>query len=374
MARASLTSTRSVIAARSRAGVTRVRVSLPKIVLATVGSVFSYWFAEVVLRHPGPLFAATSALISLNFASTSYVRRTLEVAVGCTLGIAVGDVLLTLFGTGLWQAALVVFVSLALSRFLDSGVVFSMQFGLQSLLVVLLPAPAGGPFTRSLDAIVGGVVALLLVILWPKDPRRQPSRELAALLQQTGGVLRDLSAALVADDSASAWHCLVQARNTQPLVDAAASELAAASEMTRLSPAARRHRGDIDRLALMEVQVDLAVRNVRSLSRRIASLMSHHVLSVAEREDLAETLDGLADAVATLAASVTTTSSSGHDHLTAQARDRLTEVAGSLDPAKLGGGDPQVAGVVMMLRPLCVDLLEAAGVRHDDAVEYLPRF
>lgn len=373
MARASLTSTRSVIAARSRAGATRVRVSLPKIVLATVGSVFSYWFAEVVLNHPGPLFAATSALISLNFASTSYVRRTLEVAVGCTLGIAVGDVLLTLFGTGLWQAAMVVFVSLALSRFLDSGVVFSMQFGLQSLLVVLLPAPDGGPFTRSIDAVVGGVVALVLVMLWPKDPRRESSDHLSTLLQQIGDVMRDLSRALIADDSASAWHCLIRARSTQPLVDAAASELAAADEMARLSPSARKHRGDVERLSRMEVQVDLVVRNVRSLSRRVASLLSHHVLSVPAREDVAEALDGMADAVVTLAASVATTSPSAYGHLTAQARDRLTEMAGSLDPAKLGGGDPQVMGVVMMLRPLCVDLLEAAGVRHDDAVEYLPR-
>lgn len=373
MARASLSSTRKILGSRARAGLRRVRASLSKIVLATVGSVFSYWFAEVVLHHSGPLFAATSALISLNFASTSHVRRTMEVALGCTLGIAVGDLLLSLFGQGLWQAALVVFVSLVLSRFLDSGVVFSMQFGLQSLLVVLLPAPPGGPFTRSLDAIVGGLVALLLVALWPKDPRTQPSKQLGTLLRTTGTIMRDLAAALVADDSSAAWHCLVRARGTQPLVDAAARELSASTELARLSPSARRHRSELEQLSTMEQQGDLAVRNVRMLCRRVASLMSHHVLSVAAREDLAEALDGLADGVVTLAASVSTASAGAHSHLVAQARDRLTDVAGSLDPAKLGEGDPQVIGLVMMLRPLNVDLLEAAGVRHEDAVAFLPK-
>ena len=32
--------------------------------------------------------------------------------------------------------------------------------------------PTGGPFTRSLDALVGGVVALLATALIPRDPRR----------------------------------------------------------------------------------------------------------------------------------------------------------------------------------------------------------
>lgn len=347
--------------------------SLPKILLATFGSVFSYWFAETVLGHQGPLFAATSTLISLNFASTSHVRRTLEVAIGCTLGIAVGDLLLAVVGPGLWQAALVVFVSLVISRFLDSGVVFSMQFGLQSLLVMLLPAPLGGPFTRSLDAIVGGTVALLLVMLWPKDPRKEPAVMLGTLLRELSSVMRELGDALAADDSPRAWHALARARKTQPLVEKAASELTAAEEMARLSPTGRRHRGDVDRMRLVQSEADLAVRNVRVLCRRCASLLSTHSFEPRARETLAEILSDLGDAVSDLAGSVRETSSTARDTLRRRCRTRLIDVGTTLDPASIAADDAQVIGLIMTIRPLVVDLLEATGVRHADAVTYLPR-
>ena len=129
---------------RTRVGILRVRSSLLKIVQITVCAVSAYWFAEQVLGHVEPLFAATSAMVASGFGRDTTLRRTLEVALGCTLGIAVGDLLLSLLGTGLWQAAVVVALSLALARFLDSGTIFSTQLGLQSLLVVLLPVAGGG--------------------------------------------------------------------------------------------------------------------------------------------------------------------------------------------------------------------------------------
>jgi uncharacterized membrane protein YgaE (UPF0421/DUF939 family) len=372
MTHPALTRTGHRLNSRWRAGLRRVRVSLPKIVLATVGSVFSYWFAEEVLGHSGPLFAATSALISLNFASTSHVRRTLEVAVGCTLGIAVGDLMIMGLGHGLWQAAVVVFVSLVISRFLDPGVVFSMQFGLQALLVVLLPAPPGGPFTRSLDAVVGGVVALILIALWPRDPRRAPAKDLSRLLRSVSDILRDLGTSVAADDAQRAWHTLVQARGTQGLVDQAARELTEAEELARLLPSARRHRDEVAGLREVSRQADLAVRNVRMTCRRTASLMSYGALDPAARESLSELLDGFSDGVAHLAGSVAETSPASRDRLKARARNTLVNTAATLDPERMAGDDPQLTGLLMQLRPLAVDLLEAAGVRHEEAVAYLP--
>ena len=170
--------------ARLKGGLRRVQISMTRIIFATVGSVFSFWFAEKVLGHQQPIFAATSALIVLGFATSSHLRRTLEVALGCTLGIVLGDVLMTLLGRGVWQAAIVVFLSLVLARFLDPGVIFATQLGVQSLLVVLLPIPYGGPFTRSIDAIIGGTVGLLLMLMWPRDPRRAPAAKLSGLLRE----------------------------------------------------------------------------------------------------------------------------------------------------------------------------------------------
>ncbi|MGO1319553.1 MAG: FUSC family protein [Galactobacter sp.] len=363
---------REALRLRARAGSRRVRISLPKIILATFASVFSYWFAETVLGHDGPLFAATSALISLNFATTSHVRRTLEVAIGCTFGIVVGDLLMTAFGQGLWQAAVVVFVSLIISRFLDSGVVFSMQFGLQSLLVVLLPLPASGPFSRSLDAITGGAVALILVMLWPKDPSREPAKALSSLLKETAAVIRELAQSLARDDVQQSWHCLVRARATQSLVDAAAKEMKESSEFARLSPSGWRRRDEVATLVRVQQEADLAVRNVRVLCRRTATLMSNEVLSASTRSDLADALESLADAVLIMSSSVADPSGPARDRHMAQARSRLLELTSRLGPHQLGAADSQTMGLVMMLRPLTVDLLEATGVPHDTAVKYLP--
>ena len=51
---------------RNRASLRRSRSSLLPAVQITVGAVGAYAFAEQVLGHEGPLFAATSALIALN--------------------------------------------------------------------------------------------------------------------------------------------------------------------------------------------------------------------------------------------------------------------------------------------------------------------
>lgn len=365
-------STKSVMSTRARAGARRVRVSLPKILLATVGAVFSYWFAETVLGHQQPIFAATSAMISLNFASTSHVRRTLEVAIGCTLGIAMGDALISVAGRGLWQAAVVVLVSLCVARFLDSGVTFSMQFGLQSLLVILMPPLPGGPFTRSLDAICGGLVALILVALWPRDPRRQPAKQMNELLRRSAAVVRDLGRAVAADDGPGAWHALVAARGTQPLVEAAQTELSSSLEISRLSPAGRKHLPQVERMQRMHARADLAVRNIRVVARRTATLLSGEVLDASSRDIVAEALDGMADALVAMASSVSESSAGASDRILSTAMDRLIGVAADLDPER-SGADPQITGLIMTIRPLVVDLLETTGLPHDDAVAYLPR-
>ena len=48
-------------------------------------------------------------------------RRILEVSFGVTLGILIGDLLLILLGHGTWQAAVVLFLSVIIARFIDKG-------------------------------------------------------------------------------------------------------------------------------------------------------------------------------------------------------------------------------------------------------------
>ena len=354
-------------------GLLRVRSSLPKILQITVCAVGAYWIAEVLLGHDGPLFAATSAMVALGFGRDTRTRRTLEVALGCTLGIAVGDLLLTLLGTGLWQAVVVVFVSLVIARFLDGGTIFSTQLGLQALLVVLLPAPPEGPFARSIDAVVGGALAILITMLTPRDPRREPMHELGKLLLELSAVLREGSTALLESDSTRAWHALIRARATQATMDAIPAALRSAREIATIAPAYRRHRAEVDRLGRLAEKTDLAVRNSRVFSRRLASVINHAAMDDDAIDRVGQLLMELADAVDTLRRSVGEPQPSAQRRAEHVARTELAECASRLSPEQLGVAGVQGEGLVLLLRPMLVDLMEAAGLDHDDAVAYLPR-
>ena len=159
----------------SRLGWQRMKDGFFQSLQIVVSGIGAYLFAEKVLGHTEPIFAATAAIVSLGYITgATHARRILEVSFGVTLGILMGDMMMLALGRGIWQAGLVMFLSIMLARFLDNGIIFTIQMGLQSCLVVLLPPNVDGPFARSLDGIVGGLCAFLLMFLFPKDPRRTP--------------------------------------------------------------------------------------------------------------------------------------------------------------------------------------------------------
>lgn len=357
---------------RATTGVIRMRESLVPALQMTFCAVGAYTFAELVLGHVGPLFAATSSLIALGFARGTRLRRVLEVGLGCTLGIAVGDVLLHWLGSGIWQAAVVLLFSILLARFLDSGAIFATQLGLQSLLVVLLPAPAGGPFTRSLDAVVGGVFALLVTFLTPRDPREEPRVLLRSTLQQTSEVLRECGKSLLDNDSTLAWHALVRARNCQPGLDALRMTLRASGEVTTMSPLYRRHRSEVSQLGEAVEYLDLALRNCRVFARRLTSAINHTALSDEATQSIAEVLFETADAVDLMAVGYAGDDGRGRDSALRDAQQDLASIATRLHPRLLGVSRLEGETVVMLFRPLMVDLLETAGVEAKEARDYLP--
>lgn len=354
---------------RARLGLRRSASSVLPALLMTVCAVGAYYFSELVLGHQGPLFAATSAIIALGFSRDPRLRRVLEVGVGCTIGIAVGDILLHWLGAGILQAALVLFLSILLARFLDSGVIFTTQLALQSLLVVLLPIPEGGPFTRSADAVVGGCFALAATFLLPKDPRREPKDDLKEVLGELSLVLRECAAGLSYNDSTTAWHALVRARSQQSRIDSMRQNLRGSVEIAKLAPLYRRHREEVEGLAQQMVRVDYAMRSSRILARRLASVINNAALSDAGTVHLAEVLSQTASAVDELGAALADTKSRttlGH------ARDSLADIAIRLHPGTLEITRMEGESVVLLFRTLMVDLLEAANMEPAEARALLP--
>lgn len=346
---------------RARAGWSRVRSSVGQAALVAVCAVGAYWFAETVLGHQQPLFASTALLIALGFQREPKLRKVAEVAVGCTVGILIGDLLMVGLGRGLWQASVVLFVSVMVARFLDSGATFTMQMSLQSVLVVLLPIGTGGPFVRSQDAIVGGVLALLVTFLSPQDVRRPAVRQLGGLYDSIATVLRDLSRALREDDSRTAWMALVASRGTHTTLEALRKELRVTHEQTVFNPLHRSSRSFVEDAVNAADRSDLAVRSLRIVARRVVSALDEGVL------------DDDVRGVEILHRSLVEPQAEGRHRSLSVARDALGASASALDPHQLGGGSVHGEALVMLLRPMMVDLIEATGAEHDEARAYLPR-
>lgn len=363
---------RRFVSRRFRAGWMRARSSTGHAALATFAAVAAYWFAEVVLGHEDPLFAATATLIGLGWGREPRLRRVLEVSFGCTLGILVGDALMLGLGRGIWQAAIVLFASIMIARFLDSGPIFATQMSIQAVLVVLLPAPADGPFSRSLDAVVGVCFALAVAFLTPQRTRRSTAKRLQTLYDPMVSILRDLSTALRNQESRTAWMALITGRGTQSVLDELRTEVKMAREVTTYSPLERRQKGFVADVAYAVDRSDLAIRSLRIVARRVVTLIDSGALTDEAAEALSAWFEEAADAVEVLHRSFDEPTVAGRRQGRLGAREVLGAAASRLHPSSLGGGSLHGEALVMLLRPMMIDLLEATGADHEEAVEYLP--
>lgn len=353
-------------------GLKRVRDGFFQSLQIVVAGIGAFVFAEKVLGHHEPIFAATAAIVSLGFVrGSTHSRRILEVSLGVTLGILIGDSLMLTLGRGLWQAALVLFISVLVARFLDRGILFTIQMGVQSCLVVLMAPSVDGVFARSLDGVVGGVFAFLMMAVFPKDPRRSPRQNLMNLVGSFADSLRTSASAMNDYDAADAWQALITARKLQPLYTAASGDLVTAKGMAKLSALGKSHVAELEEFSSTLAAIDLAIRNKRVFDRRMASTIRHVQLSESGIHSLSEILDKIADGVTVLGQAVGISKPEERHDLKMQAREIFIQVAGIIEPSMMGVRSQEGEALVLMLRPLVVDLLEATGLTHQAGVDLL---
>lgn len=347
-----------------RASLRRVGESLPAIVQILVAVAIAYAITHWGLGHAVPLLAITVTINSLGLARDARPLRVAETVLGIVLGVVLGDIVAAFAGRGLWQLLLVLGTVLVVGRLAAHSPAFSMAAAVPSALVVMLPDATAGPFTRTLDALIGGAVALAATALVPRDPRRAAARDGRALISVVREALASVDDALRHADAAAAELALARLRRTQPLIDAWTASLDTAVSVARISPWVRRHLGELRRQTNVLRVADLAVRHLRTLSRRVEFL----VRDGRPRPELAELLLAIAHAVLLLGESI-------DDPVRADvARLELVGLAERLDPRVVLPGAPVTdAAIVLLLRPLVVDLLDGAGLHPDDARMLLPK-
>lgn len=244
------------------------RSKLP-IVQCALAAAIAWFIANDVVGHVSPFFAPIAAVISLGLSLNQRLRRSLELVGGVTVGIGVGDLLISAIGTGPWQLGLVVAIAMAVAVLADRGPLVPMQAASSAVLVAtLLPPGSTGGWTRMLDALIGGLVGVLIAALIPNNPAGRPRKDAAKVLDTMRRVVASVAAGLTDGDRSNLDWALETARATQPDLDQLSADLAGGIEIAKVSPVFWSSRPRMERLQAIAEPLDNAVRNVRVMARR----------------------------------------------------------------------------------------------------------
>ena len=279
---------------------------------------------------------------------------------GVAIGVAVGDLFRVVFGVGWWQVTVVVLAAMVVALLFGAGQLMVTQAAAQGVVVTAIVAPHG-QFDRWIDALVGALIALVLTLVAPSKPLREPRRLAAAALREIADILDAAHAAVIAGDQEAAEDALGQARDTGEmltrLTEAVQEGVAAGSVSLRRA----RNLAVAREVEQLTTPTDRAARNLRVLTRRLE-------VAIWRQEPLADAtvqgIEDLGDTCRFLAESV----ESGDP---AAGRDRLEELAAVL--AGIPGTDSLSDAVACaLLRSIVVDLLEVTGLTHDQARNLMP--
>ena len=195
-------------------------------------------------------------------------RYAVEMVVGIAPGIGIADALFVLIGSGTLQIAAIVAGAMVVAVALGGSVVLVSEAAVSALLVVTIQPPSSGlSGARFLDSLLGGLIALAITSLLPRDPARAARRAAALPFAQVVGTLEDVALALERADLKLAERALARARAVER--HALEQAVPAGRETLQLAPFARAIRAKFGRYVRAEAQIDTAITSVESLSRAV---------------------------------------------------------------------------------------------------------
>ena len=345
----------------------RVWYSLIPVVQCAIAAGVSWAVAHDLVGHSQPFFAPIAAVISLGVSLGQRWRRAVEMVVGVTVGIGVGDVIVSLIGTGAWQISVVVALAMTVAVAVDRGPLVPLQAGSSAVLVATL-LPPGGPagVNRMVDALVGGVIGVLIVALIPTHPVLRARRDAAAVLHTMAGVVDGIVDGLGARDVEMVSGALTRARSTQSAIDTMRSDLSGGREISRISPLYWNSRRRLSRLEATADPIDNAVRNLRVLARRAVSAIQADEPVRDEIIDVVADLVGALDVLRRMLLADPGESPDGAD-----AARVLRSIARKAKPELVAGGGLSETVILAQVRSIVVDLLMVAGLRRESALATL---
>lgn len=353
-------------------GMIRVREGLVFAIQCAIGAGLALLIAVQVCGHQQAFFAPIAAVLSLGVSAGKRLRRGFELVLGAAVGVGIGDVLISNIGSGYWQVSVVVLVAILVATFVDKSVSVAFQASSSAVLVAtILPPGTSGSFDRMVDALVGGVIGILVLALVPNSPLRPARREVSTLVSKASLVLDDVAQGMEEHKAEKITKALEVARGTQTNVNALLTNVGGGSEVVAVSPiywTARRHAKTMNRIL---VPVDNVMRNTRVLARRAEIMMLDEI---EPPEEMIELMRGISNELGHLGALF----AEGGTRGTRDEAVEIPEIVRALQ--KLGAeADLHIAegtglsGMVVLAqcRSIIVDALQICGYSRESAIAFL---
>ena len=332
------------------------------IVQCASAAAVAWWVATALLHHRLAFFAPVTVMLSLGMSYGQRLSRVIEVTIGVAIGVLVGDAFVHLFGTGVWQIAVVATMAMTIAVLFGAGTMLVTQAGVQAVIVTTLVAGQDYALSRWLDAVVGGCVALLAATITPASPLRRPRQQAAVVVAELSAILTCTSKALRQNDTGLAASALARARESESALDELRNLSAEGIAVVRLSPFRRRHLPAVQAIADLLEPLDRAIRNIRVLVRRASIAVRIGEEVPAPYVDL---ISSLADVTAEIADQL------GERRLATGSRAALSAIARS---SSLVGSQASLSAQVIraQVRSVVVDLLMLTGLTYDEAIAHVP--
>ena len=342
---------------RPRIVAERLRTNARWFVQAALATALAWAAAIALFGHPRPIFAPVTALIVVSTTLGQRRRYAVEMVVGIALGIGIADALFVLIGSGTLQIAAIVAGAMVVAVALGGSVVLVSEAGVSALLVVTVQPPSSGlSGARFLDSLLGGLIALAITSLVPRDPVRAARRAAALPFAQIVATLDDVALALDRADLRLAEHALARARAVER--DPFEQAVAAGRETLQLAPFARATRAQFARYVRAQAQIDTAITSVESLSRAVVRALK---FGDNVPPPMPEAIRDLSSAVRRLEESLD--DASGEVSVREPALRAATQATIVLEQT----GNLSVNAIVVQVRAAAVDLLRGSGVTGDEA-------
>jgi len=334
----------------------RVRRSWRLLLRLVVATSAAFALATHLLGHTQAFFAPIAAVITMMAGAGRRQRVIFELVLGVAFGVLVGELLIVAIGRGAWQMALIAGLTaiiamlfnlkgLALTQSINSGVLLAA--------VVPLPGASNPALTRFTDALIGGLCGFAMMLILPRNTKRDIDESLQDLLHRLTSVLANIAKAMRTADASVADQALQEARDAQDTIESLQSTALNVSEIVRLSPMRWSQRSDVERYAGSVNDLDNAMRDARVLARRVASMLRHQELPP---EGLTASVETLEEAVRIYADEF----ASAVD--LERANVRLVEASDLAMHAMADRLTVNTASCAAQVRSLAADLLMAGGV------------